>query len=130
MEKDRPKRRKFNRKKVMIRLCLVVSVFFVSYFILVNTLVSAALVPSFMEKLEAFERITEESYAAQVQTSDIKNNRTAFQIETREWLETAEIQKDKRWVYIDCGRISGGQSRKTKGRSFDRKEKGQSRRKP
>ena len=93
MEKDRPKRRKINRKKVMIRLCLVVSVFFVSYFILVNTLVSAALVPSFMEKLEAFERITEESYAAQVQTSDIKNNRTAFQIETREWLETAEIQK-------------------------------------
>ena len=61
MEKDRPKRRKINRKKVMIRLCLVVSVFFVSYFILVNTLVSAALVPSFMEKLEAFERITEES---------------------------------------------------------------------
>ncbi len=93
MEKDRPKRRKINRKKVMIRSCLVVSVFFVSYFILVNTLVSAALVPSFMEKLEAFERITEESYAAQVQTSDIKNNRTAFQIETREWLETAEIQK-------------------------------------
>ena len=42
------------------------------YFILVNFLVSAALVPSFMQRLEAFSRITDESYAAQVQTSDIQ----------------------------------------------------------
>lgn len=63
------------------------------YFLLVNFLVSAALVPSFMEKLEAFERITEESYAAQVQTSDIKGNRQEALSATREWLQGARRQK-------------------------------------
>ena len=63
------------------------------YILLVNFLVSAALVPSFMEKLESFERITEESYAAQVQTSDIKGNRQAALNETNEWLKTAEHKK-------------------------------------
>ena len=63
------------------------------YILLVNFLVSAALVPSFMEKLESFERITEESYAAQVQTSDIKGNRQAALNETNEWLKAAEHKK-------------------------------------
>ncbi len=63
------------------------------YILLVNFLVSAALVPSFMEKLESFERITEESYAAQVQTSDIKGNRQAALDETNEWLKAAEHKK-------------------------------------
>lgn len=63
------------------------------YVALVYFLVSAALVPSFMEKLEAFERITEESYAVQVQTSDIKVNHQAIRNETNEWLLTAQCQK-------------------------------------
>ncbi len=76
-------------KAAGIFLCLLL----IFYILLVNVLVSAALVPSFMEKLEAFERITEESYAAQVQTSDIKGNRQLALNETKEWLKTAEHQK-------------------------------------
>lgn len=63
------------------------------YLALVNFLVSAALVPSFMAKLQSFERITVESYAAQVQTSDIKENLRTSLNETREWLENAPRQK-------------------------------------
>lgn len=84
---------KKKRKKVMIILCVIAAVLIVLYFLLVNFLVSAALVPSFMRKLEAFERITDESYAAQVQTSDIKVNRQLTLNATEEWLQTAEHRK-------------------------------------
>ncbi len=77
------------QKKIFTVLCVIAAALLAGYFFLVNTLVSAALVPSFMEKLEAFERITEESYAAQAQTSDIKINRSSALNETREWLKTA-----------------------------------------
>ena len=63
------------------------------YFILVNFLVSAALVPSFMQRLEAFSRITDESYAAQVPTTDIRENGQAALAGTKEWLKTAKRQK-------------------------------------
>lgn len=80
------------RKRIwIITGTLTISVL-VIYFILVNFLVSAALVPSFMEKLQAFERITDESYAAQVQTSDIKVNRQIMLNEMNIWLETVRSQ--------------------------------------
>ncbi|MCM1386010.1 MAG: alpha/beta hydrolase [Bacillus sp. (in: Bacteria)] len=81
------------KKKIIIGVCLIVVVLAVLYVVLVNVLVSAALVPSFMKKLEAFERITDESYAAQVQTSDIKVNRQLQINETNAWLEHAKCQK-------------------------------------
>lgn len=81
------------KKKIGIRICFILLFLFILYSILVNVLVSAALVPSFMRKLEAFERITDESYAAQVQTSDIKVNRQLLLNETAEWLEDAACQK-------------------------------------
>lgn len=81
------------RKKCIILLCVIVALLFILYFILVNFLVSAALVPSFMKKLEAFERITDESYAAQVQSSDIKVNRQINLNETRDWLIYAVSSK-------------------------------------
>lgn len=84
---------KRNRKKIVKAAGVSLGLLLIFYILLVNFLVSAALVPSFMEKLEAFERITEESYAAQVQTSDIKGNRQIALNETREWLETAEHKK-------------------------------------
>lgn len=77
-------------KKILIVAGMTVLLLVVLYFILVSFLVSAALVPSFMEKLEAFERITEDSYAAQVQTSDIQVNRQIVLNETGRWLETVE----------------------------------------
>ena len=49
------------RKKVVCTFLVIAALVIVLYFVLVNFLVSAALVPSFMQKLEAFERITEES---------------------------------------------------------------------
>ena len=81
------------RKKVVCTFLVIAALVIVLYFVLVNFLVSAALVPSFMQKLEAFERITEESYAAQVQTSDIKINRQMTLNATEEWLQTAESRK-------------------------------------
>ena len=80
------------RKRVMIIAGILIILILVLYFILVNFLVSAALVPSFMEKLQAFERITDESYAAQVQTSDIKVNRQIMLNEMNLWLETVKSQ--------------------------------------
>lgn len=82
-----------NWKKIAATFFITMFLLLTAYFILVNLLVSAALVPSFMEKLEAFERITEESYEAQVQTSDIKINRAAALKKTKEWLESADHQK-------------------------------------
>ncbi len=60
---------------------------FALYWIIVYFLVSAALVPSFMEKLDSFERITEKSYAEQTHTSDIAENRQKALAETKEWLK-------------------------------------------
>ena len=81
------------KRKVFTILCIIILLLAVLYFILVNFLVSAALVPSFMRKLESFQRITDESYAALVQTSDIQVNHQLALQETDEWLETVESQK-------------------------------------
>lgn len=85
--------KKNRKKKITISICVIIALFIILYFALVNFLVSAALVPSFMRKLESFQRITDESYAAQVQTSDIKVNRQRALNATKEWLETTECQK-------------------------------------
>ena len=80
------------KRKIFTALCIIFLLLVVLYFILVNFLVSAALVPSFMRKLESFQRITDESYAAQVQTSDIQVNRQLALNQTDEWLQTVESQ--------------------------------------
>ena len=56
-------------KKILAAILLIL---FVLYWAAVNFLVSAVLVPSFMEKLDAFQRISEQSYAEQVQGSQSK----------------------------------------------------------
>lgn len=81
------------KRKVFIILLIIIFLLAVLYFILVNFLVSAALVPSFMRKLESFERITDESYTAQVQTSDIQVTRQLALNHTDEWLETVDSRK-------------------------------------
>lgn len=80
------------RKMIHIALALIAGAAAL-YWVVVYFLVSAALVPSFMRKLEAFERITEESYAMQVSTSEIQENRSAAREETKRWLEGAECRK-------------------------------------
>jgi len=83
------------RRRVRWRLILglLLALLAAAYILLVNFLVSAALVPSFMERLEAFQTVTEQSYAQQVKTSDIQENRSAALAETRQWLETADREK-------------------------------------
>lgn len=78
------------KRRVFRILAAAVLLSAVLYVILVNLLVSAALVPSFMRRLDAFQRITDESYAAQMQTSDIQVNRQLALNATEEWLATAE----------------------------------------
>lgn len=81
------------KRKVFMILFIIIFLLAALYVILVNFLVSAALVPSFMRKLDSFERITDESYAAQVQTSDIQVNRQLALNHTEEWLADTDSYK-------------------------------------
>lgn len=74
-------------------LWILAVVLVIAYFIGANFLVSAALVPSTMEKLDAFSRITEDSYEALVQTEDIQQQNAKAWDETRAWAECAQGQK-------------------------------------
>lgn len=79
-------------KKIRIAVA-VVSALFAVYTVFVYLLVSACLVPSFMNKLNAFEDITRKCYSEQVQTTDIQENRKQLLTGTQEWLERTERRK-------------------------------------
>lgn len=81
------------KKKAVKRTAAVLVTMVVIYGIFIYYLVSACLVPSFMEKLDAFEEITVKGYAEQVHTSDIRENRKAAVMATNEWLFEAQGQK-------------------------------------
>ncbi len=82
------------RRKRRIRAAAVwIAALFGVYTVFVYFLVSACLVPSFMDKLNAFEDITRKCYSEQVQTEEIRENRTQLLMETQEWLETVERRK-------------------------------------
>ena len=82
------------QKKKRIRAAAVCfAALFAVYTVFVYFLVSACLVPSFMDRLNAFEDITRKCYAEQVQTSDIKENQSKLLADTAEWLETADRKK-------------------------------------
>ena len=82
------------KKKKLKRIFLVIlGVLFLLYIGLANVLVSAALVPSFMERLEAFSRITQESVDALVHTDDIQQQYEKSWEETKEWAQNAHGQK-------------------------------------
>ena len=82
------------RKKKIIRIALAAAVvLFVLYTVFIYFLVSACLVPSFMNKLDAFEDITVMSYSQLVQTEDIGENRQTAINETKSWLAQAKGQK-------------------------------------
>ncbi len=75
--------------------CIIttVSVVFILYVILVNVLVSAALVPSFMRRLDKFQQITDKSISEQVHTQDIEVNSDSQLSETDAWLADCEAIK-------------------------------------
>ncbi|MCR4712046.1 MAG: hypothetical protein K5707_07050, partial [Clostridia bacterium] len=76
-------------------------VLFILYWILVYFLVSAALVPSFMRKLDAFEEITKKSYGEMVQTEDIKQNQKKALSAMDQWLEN--VVREKQILYSEDG---------------------------
>ena len=90
-----------SHKKLPKILIGILIFLFILYWVICYFLVSLALVPSVMEKTEAFETVTEVSVEALVQTSDIKNNRAAYLAETKEWLKTAEMESLS--VYTEDG---------------------------
>ncbi len=79
-------------KKMKLRtkiIAAVIAVLIIIYCIIGNVIVSAALVPEFMKKLEAFDRVTEQSYSEMVQTDEITENMKAAAEKTREVLGNA-----------------------------------------
>ena len=80
------------KKAVKLTAAVLVTMALV-YVIFIYYLVSACLVPSFMEKLDAFEEITVKGYSEQVHTSDIRENRKNAIMATNEWLSKAQGQK-------------------------------------
>ncbi len=80
------------RKKIRIAAAIL-AVFFALYTVFVYFLVSACLVPSFMNRLNAFEDITKKCFSEQVQTAQIQENRSRLLSETAEWIETVDKQK-------------------------------------
>ncbi len=78
----------------MKKVCKIIAAVLAAVYILAcNILVSAALVPSFMERLEAFETLTEEGLEAQVHTDDITENLAEALSETELWLQEAGSEK-------------------------------------
>ena len=78
------------KKGHLLRNCIIVIlVLSVIYWALINVLVSAVLVPSFMEKLDAFDRIVEQSYAEQVQESTLQQNAAAMYVIGDSWARQA-----------------------------------------
>lgn len=75
----------------------VLAALFVLYTVFVYFLVSACLVPSFMDRLDAFEDITKKCYSEQVQTAQIQGNRSRLLSETAAWIETVKREK----IYAD-----------------------------
>ena len=71
----------------------ILIVFAAIYLIAANLVVEAALVPSFMEKLDSFSTFTEKGYAEQVYTDDIVTNEAAARSKTSEWLSSVEWRK-------------------------------------
>ena len=85
-------------KKMRLRtkiIIAVIAVVIIIYCIIGNVIVSAALVPDFMRKLEAFDRVTEQSYSEMVQTDEITENMKAAAEKTKAVLGNAGGFKEK-----------------------------------
>ena len=83
----------FIMKKLKLRtkitIC-VLAVLVILYNIGVNVLISAALKPDFMRKLDSFQRVTDKSYSEMIHTDDITENAQKAREETAEFLEKAD----------------------------------------
>ena len=83
------------KKQKLITKILIGTVIalFILYNVAANIMVSAALVPDFMRRLEAFEEVTEKSYSEMVRTDEITENTRAAREEAEAFLEKTELRK-------------------------------------
>lgn len=83
-----------NRNKHTLRnFIIVIVIFMVIYWTGINILVSAVLVPSFMERLNAFDRIVEQSYAEQVQETTLQSNAVSMNVVGQTWAKSADHEE-------------------------------------
>ena len=73
------------KKHTLRNFILAVLILNIAYWAGINMLVSAVLVPSFMERLHAFDRIVEQSYAEQVQETSLQNNAVSMNVIGMSW---------------------------------------------
>lgn len=81
-----------HRKKWWKITTVIVIIFLIILLLASNIMINLALIPSWMEKTQAFETITEESLDALIQTDDIQQNHAASIEETNQWLQTVETR--------------------------------------
>lgn len=89
-ETAKPKKK---RKKWPFILGGIALFLFIAYWVVVYFLVSAALVPEFMRKLDSFSDLTEKEVANQKHTSDIEENYRKGLTETEEWWKSVHKEK-------------------------------------
>lgn len=89
--KKNKNKRKRSKKKIL--LCSVL-VLIVLYFLLVNFLVSASLIPSFMRKFWFFESITNLCLDQQVHSEEIEQNLANGTDAFRKWLDEMDFQRE------------------------------------
>ena len=73
------------KKHTLRNFIFAVLILTIAYWAGINMLVSAVLVPSFMERLHAFDRIVEQSYAEQVQETSLQNNAVSMTVIGINW---------------------------------------------
>ena len=83
-------------RKLKRRLIITIAAVVAAYVILVNFLVSAALVPSFMTRLPAFDRIVADSFEKQVHSKTIKKNADF----TRKYMKKFRAQTPTRFLSV------------------------------
>ena len=81
---------KKTKKRHLRNFIIVFLILVILCWVAVNVLVNAVLVPSFMKKLSAFERISNQAYAEQVQESELQRNAAAMRAVGRVWAKNTE----------------------------------------
>ena len=93
-------------KRFIRNLIIIVLLLSVLFWGAVNILVSAVLVPSFMERLDAFQRISAQSYAEQIQESALKKNAAIMNVIGRTWAAHADSEEVQ--MYSEDGYLLKG----------------------
>ena len=102
MRKTEKKSKTEKKNGFALRFAVILAVLIlIAYIITGNLIISAALVPSFMQRLDAFETVTEQSYSEMIYTDDITLNMKAASEETLAWFQ--EVPKYKTSVETEDG---------------------------